>query len=388
MPRPVPPPPPQPSAEETVRAVRYLRVVVVVGLLFFFGWSQLAYGPDSFIQAWGRDSSQSWMVHKARTLDPTTLRAHEGGDIVWLVGSSILRESVDIPAINEALASRGSRYRAQMFCQGRGAAGLASGMVAQLPIRSGDLLVHNVAVQNLRADWLSWTGLPPARMSRMLSPAQLWDTRELPLPDRLEQLVAVPWNFWRWHDDTQAGLERWLEALASGRTARKRRPHIFFRHSNRERASIYDHGPPDWEVDQNLLTTDTIDFSPRQFNVQGLERLRSWSTQHDVELVLLDIPPSAFAQWRLETAGVRAEWAAWRDAQPDLAFAPQLPDNAYYDRRHPNFRGRAALSAWLVDWLEAGHPRGTRTVTPESAVELYPWSDAPGPADADDLETL
>ncbi len=383
MPRPVPPPPPQPSVEETVQAVSYLRKVVAVGVLFFLAWSGFAYGPDSFIQPWGRDSSQSWMVHKARSIDEQQLRAHEGGKVVWLVGSSILRESMDVESINAELSDRHSPFRVEMFCQGRGAAGLASGMVQQLPLKPGDLVIHNVAVQNIRKGWLAWTGLPAARLSRMLSPAQLWETREWSVPERLEQLVAVPWNFWRWHDDTQDGLTRWLVALAEGRTPRKRRPGVYYKFTKMERASVFAAGLPDWEVDRNLLTADSIDYSPTQFNMQGLERLRDYTREHDIELVLLNIPPSAFAQWKLETEQVREDWAAWTTAQPEMVFAPQLPDTHFYDRRHPNFRGREELSGWFADWLTGDRPRGSATIPPQDTVIDYPWSTPKGSRDND-----
>ena len=387
MPRPVPPPPPQPSAEETAQAVRYLHVVVGVALLFFVWWGWVGYGPDSFIQPWGRTSSQSWMVHKARGLDEADLRAHDGGDIVWLVGSSILREATDVRAVNAILAERGSRYRVETFCQGRGAAGLASGMVRQLPIRSGDLVIHNVALQNLRLDWLAWTGLPPARMSRMLDPDALWQTREWGLPERLEQAAAIPTGFWRWHDDTRAGFTHWITHLMYGTLPKKRHPRVFYRFSKRERASIFASGVPDWEIERNLLTVDTIDLSPRQFNIQGLERLRVWATEAAVELVLLHIPPSAYAQWNLETPAARDAYAEWLHAQPEMVFAPQLLDRDFYDRRHPNFRGREKLSTWLADWVDSDRPRGTHAVPPRSSAVAYPWTTPPsGDATHDDLE--
>jgi len=388
MPRPIPPPPPQPSADETARAVAYLRATVAVGVVFFLAWAGLAYGPDSWMSKWGRKSSQSWMVAKAETLDEAALRSHDGGRVVWLVGSSVLRESLDIAAVNASLQESSSVWRVAQFSQGRGAAGLASGMAQRLPIREDDLVVHNIAVQNYRADWLSWTGLPADRMSRMLGPADLWDTREWSVQDRLEQGVAVPWNFWRWHTDTMDGLVRWGESLVVGRTPRAKRPGVYYRFHRWERAGVFKHGPPSWEVERNLLTEDVVDLSPRQFNMQGLERLRGHCDTIGVPLVLLDIPPSAFAQWRLETPGVWAVWEAWTVAQPELVIAPQLEERDFYDRRHPNFRGRKKLSRWLVEWLEDGVARGPlpRHRAPESAVDDYPW-DTPvgrGPGGSED----
>lgn len=371
-----------------MRAVAYLRVTVLVGVLFFVAWAGLAYGPDSGMATWGRKSSQSWMVRKADALDEQALRAHPGGRVVWLVGSSILRESLDIDVVNAGLEAADSPWRVAQFSQGRGAAGLASGMVRRLPIRENDVVVHNIAVQNYRADWLDWTGLPADRMSRMLSPGELWQTREWSLQDRLEQVVAVPWDYWRWHGETMEGLVRWGEHLVVGRTPRPKRPGVYYRYYRWERAGVFKDGPPAWEVERNLLTAGVVDLSARQFNVQGLERLRDYCEDTGAPLVLLDIPPSAFAQWRLETAEVRALWDDWTAAQPELVVAPQLPERDFYDRRHPNFRGREKLSAWLVDWIEAGPGPGpgSRVRPPESQVDPYPW-DTPvggGPAGSED----
>jgi len=371
--------------------VTYLRWTVLVGVLFFAAWSGLAYGPDSAVSKWGRKSSQSWMVRKAEALDEAQLRSHPSGRVVWLVGSSILRESLDIAAINASLESLASPFRVAQFSQGRGAAGLASGMVRRLPIRRDDVLVHNIAVQNHRTDWLDWTGLPAERMSRVLSPGDLWETREWSLPERLEQAVAVPWNFWRWHSETMDGLIRWGQHLVVGRVPRPRSAGVYYRYYRWERASVFKDGPPEWEVERNLLTADVVDLSDRQFNMQGMASLRAISEQYGTPLVLLDIPPSAFAQWRLESEAVRDMWDAWTAAQPELVIAPQLAERDYYDRRHPNFRGREKLSAWLVEWIEAGAQVGSavRSRPAEAQVEDYPW-DTPigqGRADTEDRST-
>jgi hypothetical protein len=177
-------------------------------------------------------------------------------------------------------------------------------------------------------------------------------------------------------------------ALAEGRTPRKKRPGIFNRYSKQERARIFAHGVPDWEIPQNRLSADKVDFSDAQFNIQGLARLRTYVEQSGVELVLFDIPPSAYAQWKLEGPEAREIWLNWRTSQSEMVFLPQLPDAYFYDRRHPNFRGREVLSAWLVEWLTSDRPRGVPAAPPESAAERYPWSTAIPSTDAasEDLE--
>ncbi len=378
--------PPLPDPAETALAVRYLRRIVWVGVLLFVAYSAALYQPNGALSPWGRDSSQSWMVQKVQQLDTERVRAHPGGRVVWLVGSSILRESFDIEVVNAGLAARNSPWRVETFSQGRGAGMLAYGMVKQLPVQPGDLVVHNVALQNLRNDWLTWTGLPAARVSRMLSPADQWALGATSLPERLEQGVAVPWNFYRWHDDVMDGFIRWGLALAWGTTPRKRRPGVFFRYNRMERAAIFRDGVPSWEVERNLLTEENIDFSDAQVNMQGMLRLREWCAEQNVDVRIFNIPPSAYAQTYLETPGVHARWAEWTEAQQDIVFVPQIPDSHYYDRRHPNFRGRDVLSLWLVNWLDGGQPRGERVEPAASDAIAYPWSTPMGGGSVEDDE--
>jgi len=384
MPRPVPPPPPQPSADETVAAVAYLRRVVTVGVLFFVAWVMVGYGPDHPIGRYGRSSAQSWMVWGALNLDEAALRSHPGEKVVWLVGSSIMREGVDTDTANELLAARGSEWRVAKFCQNRGATVLAAGLIPRLPIREGDVVVHNVAVQNFRSDWLDWTGIPMNRLSRMLSPGEMWALAELPLPDRLEQAAAMPPDFWRWHDETRRGITEFITHLPFGELPKAPGPKVHFRFHTYERGRAFRRGVPKRELEVNGLEEGIVDFSHNQVNAAALAPMRSRVARAGATFRLLDIPPSAYAQWRLQGPITRGQWDDWRSEQPELAYGPQLPDADFYDRRHPNFRGRATFTTWLVDWIEADMPRGEPTRPPEDTIDPWPWAAGPG-APVDDL---
>jgi len=376
MPRPVPPPPPQPSADETELAVAYLRRVVAVAVLFFTAWALLAYRPDSPLGAYGRKSSQSWMLQAARDIDEAQLRAHPTGRVVWLVGSSILREGFDADLINTQLESRQLPWRVAKFGQDRGATVLANGLLPHLPIREGDVVVHNVAAQNFRSDWLAWTDIPMVRLSRLLAPGEMWSLPELSLPDRLEQASAVPFGFWRWHDETRRGVTAWLTHLPFGQTPQLPKAGYHLRFHNYERGRAFRRGVPKREFAVNGLPDGILDFTDAQVNAAALHDMRAFVARTGADLRLLEIPPSAFAQWRLQNADHRAAWDEWVMAQPERVHAPQLPDADYYDRRHPNFRGRATLSMWLVDWLASDLPTGERQRPPEDSVKIWPW---PGP---------
>ena len=111
MPKPVPPPPPQPSAEETQRAVRLSRMLAVVAVLFF-GLLTTMVRSDSFFVEYGRKNGASWNLKALSELDEEATRAHEGGRVLWLVGSSMLRDSFDVKVINQGLEAAESPYRA------------------------------------------------------------------------------------------------------------------------------------------------------------------------------------------------------------------------------------------------------------------------------------
>ena len=168
MPKPIPPPPPQASAEETGIAVRHVRGFLVLALLLYLGLASLVQ-PDSFFVNYGRENGASWNLWKLRHLNETEERAHDGGKIVWLVGSSMLRDSFNAKTLNRVLGERESEYRVIKFGQSRGATGLARGILQNLPIREGDLVIHGMGVENLHKDWVEYSLLPDWRIMLMNS---------------------------------------------------------------------------------------------------------------------------------------------------------------------------------------------------------------------------
>ena len=155
MPKVIPPPPPQPSLEETKVAVRHVRWFAVLALALFGVMASMT-GPDSYFVEYGRTNAASWNLLKLRQLDESAVRSHRGGKVVWLVGSSMLRDSFDEKELNKALAERDSDYRAVKFGQARGATGLSRGILRGLPLQEGDLVLHGMGVENLRKDWVEF----------------------------------------------------------------------------------------------------------------------------------------------------------------------------------------------------------------------------------------
>ena len=358
MPKPVPPPPPQPSVEETRAAVRFVAGVSVVAVAAFLLIAS-GYGPHNVFLPYGRDAAPSWNLWRLEQLDEAALRSHDGGKIAWLVGSSILRESFDEDAINKALAARGDDHRVVKFGIARGAAGVVAGFAEQLPIREGDLLVHNVTLANFHAGWVSWTGLPPDQMMYTVPQEEFWHVDGWSLADKLEQAVAVPTGFWQWHEDVMKGKTAWLEALGTGRKPRKRRAGHHVRFQTVELKDKYlDKKRGDPKNDPIYLDPDCCDLSDAQFNMRGVRRMEALAAARGATLALIHIPPRQEYEAVFVHRDATPAWNRWRAETETLSYAPRPPDNDYYDWKHPNFRGRDLLSPWLVEWLASGRPKG------------------------------
>lgn len=356
---------------ETRDAARLSLGLMALAALFF-GLLSLGYGLRGPFVELGREGTVSWMFWKLDTLDPDALRAHPGGRVIWLVGSSVIRESFDEALVNEALAERGSEWRAQKFGFNRGAAGLAAGLVAELPLRPGDKVVHNVAVGNLHADWLTFANIPEERLVSLLTAGELLALKELSPQEKLSALMMIPEGYWRSRDEHMRGLSRalwWPIAGGPFPSPRTRSYNLTFRTLERERRSPRAFAEPTrYRLYQDLSRTD---LSPDQINAVGLARMRRLCEMRGAELVLIDIPPTRLFQAQLMSAELRAVWDAWREEQ-GVHYLPQVPDEDYFDLIHPNFRGRAALTPALVDWIErpqrgAPTPLGDWTPPPYTA---------------------
>lgn len=350
MPRPIPPPPPQPSVEETQAGVRLVGVVAAGFLTAFLGISQ-QYHLRGWAVEYGRDNGASWNLYKLDRLKVSRLRGSEDRRVAWLVGSSILRDSFDEEAINDSLEFMDSDWRVAKFGQTRGASGMSWGVVRRLPLEPGDVVVHNVAMENFRADWLDFTGLPGWRVQLMLQPEELLAVEEWPWQTKLEELVALPRDFYRFHEEHMAGVQRWLALPFTGKWPRPRRRSMHTRYREAEEIGNLHSARARGEDSPYFLGDEDVDLSPSQFNMTGISRIREACAASGVDLHLVDIPPRQEYSATFMTDGVRQQWDEWRAQQPELSYFPQLPERAYYDMKHPNSEGREILSRYLIDWL-------------------------------------
>lgn len=357
MPKPVPPPPPQPSVAETRAAVRFVWGVMIVALLGFLGVASL-YGPDTYFMRFGRERSVSWNVWRADRVDDGGLRAHPGGRILWIVGSSITRDSFDEPALNAALAESGSPFRVRKFGFTRGAPGASVGLAARLPIAEGDLLATTVAAENFRRDWVREVGPPPDLLMKTVSPAGFWGISSWTLADKLEQAAAVPTGFYAWRDETMAGIWSWaVDRLWYLRRPRKAKAGWRLRHRNPaiEQAQL-DRGRALGEASGYYLPPGSLDLSDDQFNIAGLRAYAALAERRGAGLALFSVPPRQEYVARFLPPDVREAYAAWLGTRTDVVHFPQPDESHYYDWKHPRAEGRALLSARVVDWLDTRDP--------------------------------
>lgn len=372
MPPPIPPPPAQATAAETRLAVRLVAKVAVAAVALFFAYTQM-YRPDSAMMDYGRKSAPTWLLWKAERLDEAKIRAHPGGKVLWLVGSSILRESFDEDLLNEQLAARESPWRVQKFGLSRGAAGLTAGLLERLPLREGDRVLHSVSMDNFHRDWLAFSHIPDSYLMALLDRDDILRTAELSPQRRAELVLATPWRYWAFQEEIATAWWEWLNAPIYG-VPKRRTSSRFLTFRDQELHADLEKARALGEASFNHVQEDETDWTDTQFNIAGIQSMRRRCAERGVSFTLVDIPPRQEYVVRFLPPAVRAQWAAWKQAQPDLVYFPQLPEDDFYDLRHPNYRGRASLIGYLLEWLEApvrGSPAPIHW-TPPSAPEETP----------------
>jgi hypothetical protein len=331
-----------------VRHVRWL----ALGALVLFGLFASLVGPDGFFVEYGRENGASWNLWKLRQLEEARVRSHPGGRVLWLVGSSMLRDSFDQRQLNQALKERSSPYRAVKFGQSRGAAGLSRGVLRQLPLKSGDVVLHGMSVENLRKDWVEFSQLPDWRLMMMATESEMWEIPGWDAQKKLEAAVARPRDFFMYQEEAMNGWYAllngalWLE-IPDKPTGSK---HLRFR--KRQKLKVIDKMLNEAENFRNHMRPGDLDFSSTQFNVQGLTEFRRITADAGAELVLIEHPGRRRYREVYIAPEVDVDWYSWWWAQPEVVDFPRPAEDEFYDTKHPNTAGRRMLTAYVADWLE------------------------------------
>jgi hypothetical protein len=337
--------------EETKVAVRHVRWFAVLALVLF-GLMASMTGPDSYFVEYGRENAASWNLWKLRQLDESTVRSHPGGKVVWLVGSSMLRDSFDEQALNQALSERGSEYRAVKFGQARGATGLSRGILRGLPLQAGDLVLHGMSVENLRKEWVEFSRLPDWRLMLMSTESELWSIPGWGLQQKLETTVARPRNFFMYQEESMTGWYNLSNSVLWMEKAKKPKGFNHLQFRRRQKLKVVDAMLNDDGRFRNHMNPGDLDTSDEQFNLQGLKAFRTLTADAGAELVLFEHPGRRQYREVYIHPEVQSEWEAWWWAQPEAVTFPQPEEDHFYDTKHPNRDGREMLTSYLVDWVE------------------------------------
>jgi hypothetical protein len=349
MPRPIPPPPPQPSEEETKLAVRWSLSLLLSVFVVFVGLSQ-CYHSDAELLDYGRTNSMEWNLHKAKNLDMEKRRAHENGQgkIIWLLGSSIVREGFDEKWINQQLGINNSEYRIIKIGTNRGNAGIISGFIKYLDIKKDDIVLHDVPANGFKKDWIEFSAFTTYNLMLVLDKEAFWKLDEWTLADKLEQSSAVPVQFYANHDTYTKGLTRWFTYLSDKKVPPKPKSkhYLLYRKIEVER---YTTNPKH----KSYIGKNGLDFSAEQFNIQGLQKLEQLCENKQAKLILIHIPPRQEYLAKMMHQKTREQYQTYiKNLEQELYIFPQQAEDDYYDLTHPNFRGRKQLSQYLIDWLQ------------------------------------
>jgi hypothetical protein len=357
MPKPVPPPPPQASADETAQAVRLVQILsaVTVGLFLLIAST---YHAESWLVNMGRDNGTSWNLHKLEMLDTTAVRGHAGERVAWIVGSSVVRDGINEANTNSWLKQLSSEWRVVKFGQTRGASGLASHFLERIPTQPGDMVVHNVILENFRDRWVKFSKVPGWRLQLLLDVRDVWKIEEWTVQQKIEETVAWPRDFYRYREDNMIGWNETSKDLLNGRVPRTKKTSFHIRFNTRMTHNSLKRWREIGQASHRYMEPDDMSFEPGQFNVDGLARLRAHCQENGLELRLVHVPPRQEYVKLWVHPEVAIQWKEWLKAQPEMSYFPQVPEDHYLDMNHANRRGRKIFSRYMASWLDS-QERGT-----------------------------
>ena len=336
------------SIAETRKAVRLVYILMATMMMLFGGLST-CYHPDAVMVEYGRKSSLPWIVHKIRNLDMNERRSHKGEKIIWLIGSSLIRESFDEKWLNEQLTVQESEYRVIELGMDQANSILAYGLMKQVELKEGDLVLHNIALKSYIDNWLEFTGMPAYQLMEVLEPSDFWEIPGWTLADKLEQASAIPYSFYAQHNSYTNGLTWWFIYLVEGDLPPKRGPKHYLTHYRNKKTRFQ---PPSPES-RHYIAKDSLRFDETQINRWGWEKMRVLAKDNAVEFVSIVIPPRQQYMAEMVHPDARTDFERHiQNLDGAKAFFPQLSEDAFYDLIHPNKEGRAIQSKYLLDWLE------------------------------------
>ena len=330
---------------ETRAATRLVALFTAIGLAVYVTVGAVV-TPNATLTQQGTTEQVHFALRAAHALD----RDAELGDqpVVWLIGSSILREAFDAEALDAQLT--GTAVRKYAF--NRGGPVFVWSFLDEIDLRPGDTVVTAVHPDHFRRDWLAYHDKPTVYLNTLMDADELLQIQELPLADRLDFAVTSvpPRDFWRYRESYANAASGWLLHTTIGTRAPKARSkHREDPFQTIERTPKFDTAKR--LLVRNQLADEDMVLAPGQTNYDGVQRLVAQVEAAGATVMLVYLPNNPLYYERMVTPNTMTRFHDHFDAAGNYTRLQELPEDHFLDYKHVNFRGREVLTKQLADLL-------------------------------------
>lgn len=357
---------PSPDTDATTRDATLLLfriVAAAVGLWLVVG---LVVRPDSPITEVGRAERERSLVARGAKRLYATHHAAEAFDrdaacgeraLIYVLGSSITREAIDTPALEQRLRDGGLDVCVRKYAIDRGAPFFTWSMLAAVDLRPGDRVITSVAFDNFTTDWLdTHKGLHPY-LNYLPGPRHLWTLRELPVAQRLEYSLsaAPPHGLVHSLPSFREGLVAWFR-YGTG-TGPRPEPVPPMDHTGKDLIRGF-RDQDRWE--KTRIGLADLGLGAGQLHHDGLLAWHAEVRAAGAEPLTLFVPhsPEYIADYLADDLRP-AFHDHMREAVPPYVVFGDLPQDHYTDYKHLDNDGRAVFTEALAGLLLAGGPLPT-----------------------------
>lgn len=329
--------------DETSAAVRLSLGAFAVAVATYLGCGQIV-RPDSLAVRIGMRDEYEFVLRDADAV------VRGDRPVLWLVGSSVVRESFDAQVLEHALNQRDVDVDVEKFAFNRGTPLFTRALLRHLPIRPGDTVLTSLAEDNFTRGWLHEADDLAGAAQFLLDPQDVWALPSLTIRERVELSLSMlpPRTFQRYRDDFGRGIAEQTAARWQGR-APKHRENVTFQPFTR--GAVQTLRPPDQLTRRVVMDGDlTLDASQENWSA-----LLGWiddvrATGASPTLLVVPHHPDYGRHFVSDAAVARFNLAIDALDAPVLRLESGGRD-AYADWNHPNDSGRSFYTRSLVEAL-------------------------------------
>ena len=330
---------------ETRAATRLVALFTAIGLGVYLAMAAVV-TPDALLTQQGTTEQVHFALRAAHALD----RDAELGDqpVVWLLGSSIVREAFDAEALDVLLPHQAVRK----YAFNRGGPIFVWSFLDEIDLRPGDIVVTAVHPDHFRADWLAYHNKPTVYLNTLMDADELLQIEELPLADRLDFAVTSvpPRDFWRYREAYASAASGWLLHTTLGtRAPRVRTKHREDPFQTLEKTPKFD--TIERLQRRNRLNDADMVLAPGQTNYDGVHRLIAQVEGAGATAMLVYLPNNPLYYERMVSPQTMTRFHDHFAADPHYSRLSELPEDHFLDYKHVNFRGRDVLTQQLATLL-------------------------------------